>query len=110
MSATAHNRKDYGENVRKPYSFFQVRRNVIFKRVRLNRRNQQPGETAEQYIMICYRLVIAIHDYALSEHFQLDPELTLKNAKKLIRQKEAVHEQQGLKRMIDSNLVTIRPQ
>ncbi len=93
-------------------SFFQVRRNVIFERARFNRRNQLQGETAEQYITTLYtlvancnygalqdemlrdRLVVGIRDTALSERLQLDAELTLEKAKKAIRQREAVHEQQ----------------
>ena len=95
-------------------SFFQLRRNVIFKRARFNRRCQLPGESAEQYIMELYnlveyynygelklemirdRLVVGILDKKLSEHLQLDPELTLEVAKKKIRQREAVQEQQQL--------------
>ena len=92
--------------------FFDVRKNVIYERARFNRRNQLPGETAEQYIMVLYslaancnydnmeedlirdRLVVGIRDTALSERLQLDPKLDLKTAKKKIRQKESVHEQQ----------------
>ena len=38
-------------------AFFQVRLNVIFERARFNRRNQQIGETAEQYITALYGLI-----------------------------------------------------
>jgi len=47
--------------------------------------------------MIRDRLVVGIQDLSLSEHLQLDPELTLEKAKKLVRQLEAVKEQQVLK-------------
>ena len=85
---------------------------VIFERARFNRRNQLKGEPAEQYITELYRLVetceygnltperirdrlvIGILDSRLSECLQMDPELTLEKAKKLIRQGEAVHEHQ----------------
>ena len=93
-------------------SFFKVRKNVIFERARFNRRNQTPGESAEQYIMELYklaedceygamkeemirdRLVVGIRDAVLSERLQLDPKLTLDSAKKAVRQREAVKEQQ----------------
>ena len=79
--------------------YFQVRRNVIFERARFNRRAQQPGETAEQYIMALYnlvatcnygdleqemirdRLVVGIRDSGLSETLQSDADLTLEKAK-----------------------------
>lgn len=65
---------------------------MIFERARFNRRNQLEGEPAEKYIMELYhlatnceygdltsqdRLVVGIHDEALSQTLQLDPELTL---------------------------------
>ena len=90
-------------------SFFKVRKNVIFERARFNKRNQQQGEPAEQYIMeladncdyglmtaeiIRDKLVVGIRDGPLSERLQLDPDLTLEKAKKMIRQREPVQEQQ----------------
>ena len=77
--------------------FFRVRKNVIFERTRFNRRSQQPDESAEQFITCLYTLaencvygdlrddciIVGIHDGALSEHLQLDPELTLEKAVKL---------------------------
>ena len=44
--------------------------------------------------MIRDRLVVGIKDSRLSERLQMDPELTVEKAMKMIRQKEAVHEQQ----------------
>lgn len=41
-------------------------------------------------------LVVGIRDRLLSEYLQLDVNLTLEKAKMAIRQKEAVHEQQGI--------------
>eukprot|EP00731_Ephydatia_muelleri_P031110 Em0022g624a len=40
------------------------------------------------------RLVVGIRDSSLSQRLQLDPELTLQNAQTIIRQKEAVKDQQ----------------
>ena len=44
--------------------------------------------------MIRDQLVIGIQDSRLSERLQMDPDLTLEKAKKLIRQSEAVDEHQ----------------
>ena len=46
--------------------------------------------------MIRDRIVVGIRDETLSERLQLDSELTLEKAKILVRQREAVHEQQIL--------------
>ena len=46
--------------------------------------------------MIRDRLVVGIRDNALSERLQMNADLTLERAMKLIRQSEAVHEQQAL--------------
>ena len=104
------NRKKYSEVMNKFDAYFQVRKNVIFERARFNRRNQLPGETAEEYVTVLFNLVescnynnfkeemlrdclvVGIRDTALSERLQMDSELTLEKATKLIRQKEAVHE------------------
>ena len=83
-------------------SFFKVRKNVIYERAKFNRRVQQPGETAEQFIIALYnlsesckygtmrnellrdRLVVGIRDSALSSKLQLDSDLTLEKAKMTI--------------------------
>ena len=98
---TPDDRKDYSKVLEKVDGFFKVRKNIIYERARFNRRNQQSGETAEQYIMALYdlaqhcdygemkdemirdRLVVGICDSSLSEKLQLDPALTLETAKKL---------------------------
>ena len=46
--------------------------------------------------MIRDRLVVGIRDSTLSERLQMDADLTLDSAKKIIRPREAVHEQQAL--------------
>ena len=80
-------------------------------RERFNGRKQQKGESVELFItdlhhlvknceygtlkdqMIRDRLVIGIRDRTLSDRLQMEPDLTLEKAKKLIRQREAVKEQ-----------------
>ena len=72
-----------------------MKHNVIYERTRFNRRIQQAGETAEQYIVAPYslaenceygamkeklirdRLVVGIRGTTLSKHLQLDADLTL---------------------------------
>ena len=46
--------------------------------------------------MIQDHLVISIRDVALSKHLQMESDLTLEKVKKLIRQREAVQQQQGI--------------
>lgn len=109
---TKDERKQYSKVLEKFDSHFQVRCNLIFERAQFNKRNQLEGESAEQYITALYqfaerceygnfksemikdRLVVGIRDTALSEKLQMDPGLTLEKGQRLIRQWEAVHEQQ----------------
>ena len=117
---TEEDRKDYSKVLEKFDDFLKVRRNVIFERAQFNRHSQMPGESVEQYIvelynlaehcnygnlkseMISDRLVVAIQDLSLSERLQVDPELTLEKAKKLVRQHEAVREQQQVLKGVGS--------
>ena len=95
-------------------AFFQVRKNIIFERARFNQRSQEEGKSAEQFITSLYsladncnygdlkddlirdRIVVRIRDKALSERLQLDPDLTLEKAKKIVHQREAVQEPQEI--------------
>ena len=79
---------------------------MIFEHARFNKWNQLPEEQVDQFISEIHRLadrcdfkirdrlVVRILDNALSEHLQMEPELTLDKAKRLIRQREAMKEQQ----------------
>ncbi|XP_020338086.2 oocyte zinc finger protein XlCOF6-like [Oncorhynchus kisutch] len=91
-----------------------VRRNVILERTKFNQRQQEAGETAEDFIyalhclsehcgygallseMIRDRLVAGLHDRRLSKQLQFDPELTLDKAVTRIRQTELVKKPQDL--------------
>ena len=113
-NTSAEDRKVYDTVITKLDGFFKVRKNVIFERACFNRRNQQQGESAEQYIIVLYelaedceygalhsemirdRLVVGIRDITLSEQLQTNAELALDKAKKIIRRREAVHQQQCL--------------
>ena len=104
-------RKEYSRVIAKFDAFFKVRKNIIFERARFNGRSQREGESVEQFItslyslaeyceygemkdeMIRNRIVVGIHDRALSEQLQLDAELMLEKAKKRVRQREAIQEQ-----------------
>ena len=95
---------------------FIQRRNVIFERVKFNRRRQEEGESVKTFIttlftlaehcgygdlhdeMIRDRIVVGIRNSALSEKLQLDSELTLDKAITRVRQVEAVKQQQPLLR------------
>ena len=120
---TSDERKVYQKVVEKLDAFFKVRRNVIFERARFNRRCQREGEPIDTYIMELYkltencdygaltaemirdRIVVGIRDETLSKRLQLDPDLTLEKAKRIVRQQEAVQEQQKvLKGMEDVTL------
>ena len=48
---TEEETKNYDTVLEKFNSFFQVKRNVIFKRAHFNRQCQLPGESVEQYIV-----------------------------------------------------------
>ena len=111
---TEDDRKKYESVLAKLDEFLKVRRNVIFERARFNQRSQREDESAEQYITSLYnlvenceygdlasdmirdRLVVGIRDNALSQRLQMDSELTLEKAKRQIRQREAVQEQQTI--------------
>ena len=111
-NATALDRRDFDRTIARFDAYFKVRKNVIYELARLNRRNQQSAETAEQYIMALYalsehcdygnmteemirdRLVVGIRDIALSEKLHVNPKLTLGSAKKATRQRATVREQQ----------------
>lgn len=93
-------------------AYFRVKRNIIYERARFNSRNQLEGEPVEQYVLSLHslarnceygdlreelirdRIVIGIRDKALSRRLQLDAALTLEKAMRLVRQSEAVGEQQ----------------
>ena len=85
---------------------------MIIECAKFNKRSQLPDKPAEQFIASLYnlatncnfgdlkdelirdRIVVGIRDASLSKHLQMDPELTLEKAKRLVRQREAVHDQQ----------------
>ena len=111
---TGDSRKKFADVLEKFNEFFKVRKNVIFERARFNQRCQGETETAEQFITSLYnlatdcefgelkeqlirdRIMVGIRDSSLSTKLQMDPNLTLENAKRLVRQQEAVRGYQAI--------------
>ena len=105
-------KKDYAKVIAKLDSFFQIQKHLIFERVRFNRRCQIQDVPIEQFIMCLYqlsescaygelwdemihdRIVAGIWDEAMLQKLQLDADLPLESAKKIVRQCKAVREQQ----------------
>ncbi|UYV66478.1 K02A2.6-like [Cordylochernes scorpioides] len=93
-------------------SHFCVRKNIIYERAKFNSRVQEDREPVDEFITSLYkladscefeglheqlirdRIVVGVRDKALSEIMQLDSELTLEKAVKMVRQQEAVRQQQ----------------
>ncbi|UYV72487.1 hypothetical protein LAZ67_9003355 [Cordylochernes scorpioides] len=93
-------------------SHFCVRKNIIYERAKFNSRIQEDREPVDEFITSLYkladscefeglheqlirdRIVVGVRDKALSERMQLDSELTLEKAVKIVRQQEAVRQQQ----------------
>ena len=122
---TTEHRKKYQKVLEKFDKLFAVRRNVIFERARFNKSTDQQGESVEDYITVLRQLsgsckcrnlkeemiqdcfVVGIRDKSLSECLQIESELTLKKVKKLIRQSEAVQQQQGIFKSSNKALETV---
>ena len=56
LSAELKEHADYQKVIEKFGTFFHVRRNLIFKRARFNKRCQADGESVEQFSTCLYRL------------------------------------------------------
>jgi len=114
MQISAEDKKKYSKVIDEFDKHFTVKKNVIFEHARFNQHSQLADEPADYFIteihklaencdfgamkdeLIRDRLVVGIKDSSLSEHLQLEPELTLDRAKWLIRQCESVQCQQEL--------------
>ena len=104
-------RKKYKDVVAKFDEYFDVRKNIIYERAKFNTRDQQEGETTDEYITVLYelietceygalkedilrnRIVVGIRDKSMSEKLQLQNDLTLEKVKMATRQKDAVRQQ-----------------
>ena len=119
---STEDRKKYKQVLAKFDAHFKVRKNIIFERARFNRRMQEEEESVEQFITSLYsladnceygnmkeelirdRLVVGIKDVTLSERLQMDEALTIDKAKKSVRQREAVKEQQSFLKREETSL------
>jgi len=105
-------RKKYSKALEKFDEYYKARHNVISERARFNRRSQHPDESADDYITVLRQLaqgceygemtdelirVVGIRDELLSERLQIESKLTLEQAKKFIRQREAISQIHQLK-------------
>jgi len=104
--------KKYETVIGKFNNYFGKRRNVIYDRARFNSRSQQEGESVEDFIyhvnaladhcgygqlrdeMVRDRIVVGIRDAKLSQKLQMDAELSLEKATKLVRESETIKLQQ----------------
>lgn len=113
---TATQKKKYDVIKERFENYFVVKRNVIFERVKFNRRIQAEGETVDTFVTALYclaeycgygtlqdemirdRIVVGLNDVKLSERLQTDPDrdLTLQKAVQQARESEAVKKQQAL--------------
>ena len=57
MNINDKEKQDYAVVLVQFDNFFKVRRNIIFERARFNRRSQQEGEMADEFIMELYKLI-----------------------------------------------------
>ena len=119
---TTDEKKDYETVLGKFNEYFKVCKSSFLRGARFNWRNQLKGESAEQYITDLYRLaetceygdmtsqmlrnwlVICIQNFKLSEHLQMDPNLTLEKVK-IIRQSEAVQEHHAIFQQAGNSVV-----
>lgn len=83
-----------------------MRTSIIFRRARFNRRNQLEGQLIEQYVTVLRNLaemcgyhklknetirnhnMVEIRDIELFKKLQMEKELTLQKAMRIVRQKE----------------------
>ena len=114
FSLSVDQMKNYNTVKNKFKSHFVIRKNTIFERAKFNSRRQEDDESADSFITALYtlsehckyaglreelirdRLVVGIRDEKLSQKLQLDPDLTLEKAINMVRQNEAVRQQQAI--------------
>eukprot|EP00112_Aurelia_sp_Birch-Aquarium-sp1_P024656 Seg788.12 transcript_id=Seg788.12/GoldUCD/mRNA.D3Y31 product="hypothetical protein" protein_id=Seg788.12/GoldUCD/D3Y31 len=93
---------------------FAIKRNVIYERAKFNMWIQRNGVPVDNFITYLFslaehcgfgdlhdelirdRIVVRLADRSLSERLQLEADLTLEKAMTQARQKELVHQQQGI--------------
>ncbi len=109
-------RKKYKTALDKFQAYFVKCKNTILERARFNQRKQEEGESVDDFIMDLHclsehcgygalheemirdRIVVGLHNVALSEKLQMDAELDLDKAIKTARQSVTIKHQQTLLR------------
>jgi len=105
---SAEDKKKYSKAIDEFDKHFKMKKNVIFEHARFKQCSQFADEPANHFITEIHKLaencdfgamkdelirdclVVGIRDSSLSERLQLESELTLDRAKRLIRQRESV--------------------
>ena len=123
FSLTDEELKSYKMVLAKFHGYFVKKQNVTCERTKFNQRRQQEGESVDNFItslhglseycnygqlrdeMIQDRIVVALHDSALSKKLQLESELTLEKAITLARNRESIRKQQPIIRADTSSNV-----
>ncbi|XP_025999271.1 uncharacterized protein K02A2.6-like [Astatotilapia calliptera] len=114
LHLTPEEASDYETVKRRLDAHFVARRNIIFERAKFNQRQQETGESVDNFHtalhclaehcgygtlhdeMVRDRFVVGLKDKRLSEQLQMDPELTLEKALNRARQSELVKKQQEM--------------
>ena len=116
LKLTNAERKSYKTVKEQLDKHFVIKRNVIYERAKFNMRMQRNGEPVDNFItdlfslaehcgfgdlhdeLIRDRIVVGLSDKSLSERLLLEADLTRQKAITQARQKELVHQQQGISR------------
>jgi len=119
---TDDEKKNFDTVVDKFERHFIKKRNIIFEHAKFNQRKQEDNELVNDFItllhclsehcqygelrskMIQDRIVIRLHDSALSEKLQLEADLTLEKAVATARQRESIKKQQRVVRAEENPL------
>jgi hypothetical protein len=110
LNKEAHKSR-FGKVIEQFDAYFRPKRNVIHERAQFHMRNQQQGESVEEYVRTLYdladncdfkndrdetirdRLVLGLLDKEVSQKLQLETELTVKTAIETARHHELVKKQ-----------------
>ena len=108
FALSEENSKKYSVVIEKFNSHFGKRHNVIYDRTKfqqsfsagtrliyhINALADKSAYGELQDKMVRYRIVVGIQDAKLSQKLQMDPDLILEKATKLVRESEAIKQQQ----------------
>ena len=116
LGLSDNDKKSYDAVKTKLEGHFVKRRNIIYERAKFNQRRQEEGESVNSFVtslhclaeycgyeglkneMIRDRIVVGLRDANLSMKLQMVPHLSVEKAVTLVRQSEAVQQQQSVVR------------